>query len=339
MKHTFDDVLNKAKEYISNEQSLKLITDAYLLARDRHEGQFRKSKDPYIQHPIEVAYILAELQTSPQTIAVGFLHDVLEDTAETKESLTAKFGEDIVSMVDGVTKIGKLKYMTKEKALVRSHQKILLAMAKDIRVVLVKLVDRVHNMRTLDYLPRDKQIRIAQETLDLYVPLAHRIGMYRIKAELEDTAFRYLEPETYETVSNEIKEQREVREEDIKKMSDAIKKELDSHDVKNYEIKGRLKNIYSIVKKMQTKQLRINEIYDLMALRILVPTVEACYQVLGLVHGAWSPIPKRFKDYIATPKPNLYQSLHTTVVGVNGKVYEIQIRTFEMDAVDRKSVV
>ena len=211
MKHTFDDVLNKAKEYISNEQSLKLITDAYLLARDRHEGQFRKSKDPYIQHPIEVAYILAELQTSPQTIAVGFLHDVLEDTEETKEDLTAKFGEDIVSMVDGVTKIGKLKYMTKEKALVRSHQKILLAMAKDIRVVLVKLVDRVHNMRTLEHLPREKQLRIAQETLDLYVPLAHRIGMYRIKAELEDTAFKYLEPETYQSVTKEITEQREVR--------------------------------------------------------------------------------------------------------------------------------
>jgi len=333
MKHTFDDVLNKAKEYISNEQSLKLITDAYLLARDRHEGQFRKSKDPYIQHPIEVAYILAELQTSPQTIAVGFLHDVLEDTEETKEDLTAKFGEDIVSMVDGVTKIGKLKYMTKEKALVRSHQKILLAMAKDIRVVLVKLVDRVHNMRTLEHLPREKQVRIAQETLDLYVPLAHRIGMYRIKAELEDTAFKYLEPETYQSVTKEITDQREVREEDIKRMSDALKVLLDDHHVKNYEIKGRLKNIYSIVKKMQTKQLRINEIYDLMALRILVPTVEACYQVLGLVHGSWSPIPKRFKDYIATPKPNLYQSLHTTVVGIGGKVYEIQIRTFEMDAV------
>jgi len=330
---TIEDVLAKASEYLKKEKNLELIKEAYAFAKEKHEGQFRKSKDPYIQHPLEVAYMLAELHASPTTIAAGFLHDVLEDTDVTKEELTEKFGEDVVKIVDGVTKIGKLKYLTKEKALAKTHQKILLAMANDIRVVLVKLVDRVHNMRTLEYQTPEKQIKIAQETMDLYAPLAHRLGMYRIKAELEDIAFRYLHPEEYDSLKQKISEQRSVREEDIAKMQQRIEELLKTNNITKYEIKGRIKNIYSVYKKMTQKNLAFDEIYDLMALRILVPTVEQCYLVLGLVHGIWTPLPKRIKDYIAIPKPNLYQSLHTTIVGIGGKIYEIQIRTFEMDEV------
>ena len=330
---TIEDVIAKASEYLKKQKNLDLIMDAYEFAKEKHEGQFRKSKDPYIQHPLEVAYMLAEIQSSPITIAAGLLHDVLEDTDVTKEELTKKFGTDVVTIVDGVTKIGQLKCLTKEKTLARTHQKILLAMAKDIRVVLVKLLDRVHNMRTLEFQTPEKQVKIAQETMDLYAPLAHRLGMYRIKAELEDTAFRYLHPEEYKALTEQITKQRAVREEDIGKMEHRIEELLKTNNITSYEIKGRIKNIYSVYKKMTQKDLEFDEIYDLMALRILVPSIETCYLVLGLVHGLWTPLPRRFKDYIATPKPNLYQSLHTTIVGLGGKIYEIQIRTFEMDEI------
>lgn len=332
-KKTIEDVIAKASEYLKNPNNIALIRNAYELAKEKHEGQFRKSKDPYIQHPIEVAYMLAELHSSPTAIAAGLLHDLLEDTDVTKEELVEKFGTDVANIVDGVTKIGQLKYMTKEKALAKTHQKILLAMAKDIRVVLVKLLDRVHNMRTLEFQPVDKQIKIAQETMDLYAPLAHRLGMYRIKAELEDSSFKYLNPEEYQRISKQIQEQKQIREEDIHRMQIRIEELLKVNNIEWFEIRGRLKNIYSVCKKMQQKNLEFDQIYDLMALRILVPTIESCYHVLGLVHSIWTPLPKRFKDYIATPKPNLYQSLHTTVVGVGGKIYEIQIRTPEMDEI------
>lgn len=331
-KKTIEDVLNKASEYLKNSKNIELINEAYKLAKEKHEGQFRKSMDPYIQHPIEVAYMLAEIHASPATIAAGLLHDILEDTDITKDELEKKFGTDVVSIVDGVTKISQLKYMTKEKALAKSHQKILLAMAKDIRVVLVKLLDRVHNMRTMQYQPADKQEKISKETLELYAPLAHRMGMYRIKAELEDNSLKYLDPDKYSDINNKINEQRTVREDDINKMQEKLE-DLLKNNIKGYEIKGRIKNIYSVCKKMKQKNLDFSQIYDLMALRILVNSIEDCYHVLGLVHGQWTPIPKRFKDYIATPKPNLYQSLHTTIVGVNGKIYEIQIRTYEMDGI------
>lgn len=330
---TIEDVISKAREYLKIQKNIDLILDAYELAKKQHEGQFRKSKDPYIQHPLEVAYMLAELHSSPSTIAAGLLHDVLEDTNISKEELTKLFGTDVVNIVDGVTKIGQLKYMTKEKTLAKSHQKILLAMAKDIRVVLVKLLDRVHNMRTLEFQTPDKQIKIAQETMDLYAPLAHRLGMYRIKAELEDTAFQYLHPEEYHDLLEKIQEQRQVREEDISKMQQKIEEVLKLNHLNDFEIKGRIKNIYSVYRKMAEKDLDFDQIFDLMALRVLVPTLEACYASLGIIHGQWSPIPRRFKDYIAIPKPNLYQSLHTTVVGVGGKIYEIQIRTKEMDEI------
>ena len=277
--------------------------------------------------------MLAEIHGGPSTIAAGLLHDVLEDTDITKEQLEAKFGKDITSIVDGVTKISKLKYMTQEKVLAKTHQKILFAMAKDIRVILVKLIDRVHNMRTLEFQSPEKQKKIAKETLDLYAPLAHRLGMYKIKSELEDISFKYLEPEEYAEMEKMIFDQKQAREEDIQKMKDILTNVMNENHIKDFSIKGRIKNIYSVHKKMETKNLQFDEIYDLMALRVLVPTIEDCYHVLGIVHGEWNPIPKRFKDYIATPKPNLYQSLHTTVVGSSGKIYEIQIRTYEMDKV------
>lgn len=332
VNRSIDDVLKICHSYL-NDVHVKSIYQAYLLAKLYHEGQFRKSGDPYIQHPIEVAYMLAELHTAPATVCAGFLHDILEDTNITKEELIEKFGSDVVSIVDGVTKISQLKYMTKEKALAKTHQKILLAMAKDIRVVLVKLIDRVHNMRTLEFQPVEKQIRISRETLDLYAPLAHRMGMYRIKAELEDISFKYLEPDKYNELYRLVNSERSAREEDIELMKQQFVELLRDNNISQYEIKGRIKNIYSVNKKMVNKNLQFSQIYDLMALRILVPSIEDCYHVLGCVHSRWAPLPKRFKDYIATPKPNLYQSLHTTVVGYNGKIYEIQIRTYEMDKI------
>ena len=329
--NTIETIVSEVEKYVKSKNSIDLIVKSYELAKKQHEGQFRKSGDPYIQHPIEVAYMLACLKVSPETICAGFLHDVLEDTDITKEKIIKDFGTDVADIVDGVTKIGKLKYLTKERALAKTHQKILLAMAKDIRVILVKLIDRVHNMRTLEFQPHDKQVKIAQETLELYAPLAHRIGMYRVKAELEDTAFKYIDPEKYEIINNELITEKKAHEEDINSMKEIIKNQLVNANITSYEIKGRVKNIYSINGKMLKKSLELNQIYDLMALRVIVPTIEDCYRVLGLVHGRWNPLPGRFKDYIATPKPNLYQSLHTTILGEKGKIYEIQIRTYEMD--------
>ena len=330
---TIDDVLDVVKTYINQKQSIDLIKKAYEIALKQHEGQFRKSGEPYVQHPIEVAYILATLNAGPATIAAGLVHDVIEDTKMTPAQMAAILGNDVLSIVDGVTKISKLKYMTADKALATNHQKILLAMSKDIRVVLVKLVDRLHNMRTLQYHNNpDKQYRIAKETLDLYAPLAHRLGMYRLKAELEDLSLKFMSKKEYDEISSAIAMKKSEREDDIALMIDLINKMLASHDVKDYDIKGRIKNIYSIYKKIITKNKTMDDIYDLLALRIIVNSIEDCYRVLGLIHGEWTPLPLRFKDYIAVPKPNLYQSLHTTIVGPNGRIFEIQIRTFEMDA-------
>ena len=329
---TIEDVISLASEYLQ-EESLNIIKRAYNVALEKHEGQFRKSGEPYVQHPIEVAYILATLHTSPSTIAAGLMHDVLEDTDMTKAEMASMFSEDVASIVDGVTKISKLKYMTKEKALAHNHEKLLLAMAKDIRVIIVKLVDRLHNMRTIEFHTPEKRKKIAQETLDLYAPLAHRLGMYRIKAELEDTSLKAINPEEYDYIANKIGEKKSERESDINSMMDSISGLLKMHKITDYELKGRIKNIYSIYKKTITKHKTLDDIFDLLALRIIVDSVEQCYRILGLIHSTWTPIPMRFKDYIAVPKPNLYQSLHTTVVGNGGKIFEIQIRTYDMDNV------
>lgn len=330
---TIDDIITYCQSYLHNEDNLNLIKKAYDVAKKKHEGQFRKSGDPYIQHPVEVAYILATLHAGPDTIAAGLLHDVLEDTDMSKEEMAATFNKDVAEIVDGVTKISKLKYMTKEKALAHNHEKLLLAMAKDIRVILVKIADRLHNMRTIQFHSEEKQKRIAQETLDLYAPLAHRLGMYRIKAELEDFSFKALEPEKYAEIAKEISFKKTERDEDVEKMISTVKGLLEKNHINHYDIKGRVKNIYSIYKKIITKNKTIDDIYDLLALRVIVDSVEQCYHVLGIIHSIWTPLPMRFKDYIAVPKPNMYQSLHTTVVGPAGKIYEIQIRTYEMDQI------
>lgn len=330
---SIEKVIESASRYLKNEKNIQIIKDAYQLAKEKHEGQLRKSGEPYINHPLHVALLLSEYNTGPQTIAAGLLHDVVEDTDVTLDYVKERFGEDVAKIVDGVTKISKLKYMTKEKVLAKSHQKILLAMAKDVRVILVKLVDRLHNMRTMQFQSPEKQKRIAQETLDLYAPLAHRLGMYRLKAELEDLSYKYTNPEEYTRIFNMIKRHKAAREDDISKMVHRLDEILKESNFKKFDIKGRIKNIYSVCKKMSTKNKDFEQIYDLLALRILVPSIEECYHALGLVHSQWTPLPMRFKDYIATPKPNLYQSLHTTVVGLNGKIYEIQIRTYEMDAI------
>lgn len=330
---TIEKVLEQVQIYIHSEKSIALIKKAYEFAKIHHEGQFRKSGEPYIQHPLEVAYMLACLQSGPSTISAGFLHDVVEDTGVSIDEITKIFGKDVSSIVDGVTKISQLKYMTKQKALAKTHQKMLLAMAKDIRVILVKLVDRVHNMRTLEFQPVEKQRIIAKETLDLYAPLAHKLGMYRVKAELEDLGFKYFAPEDYLNINNLITEHKKAKTDDINKIKTRIVEILKDNNITNYQIKGRVKNKYSVWKKMNEKDKSFEQIYDLLAVRIIVPSIEDCYHVLGLIHGEWTPIPLRFKDYIATPKPNLYQSLHTTVVGLNGLIYEIQIRTYEMDTV------
>lgn len=329
---TIDDIVEFVKSYL-NEESISLILKAYNVAKTMHEGQFRKSGDPYIQHPVEVAYVLATLHAGPLTIAAGLLHDVLEDTHMSREEMTIEFNAEVTEIVDGVTKISKLKYHTKEKALAHNHEKLLIAMAKDVRVILVKLVDRLHNIRTIDFQPEDKRKRIAQETLDLYAPLAHRLGMYRIKAELEDLSFKAIEPEMYKEISTLVASKKSEREEDIEIMKNSIVEILKNNHIEQYDLKGRIKNIYSIYRKMITKNKKVDDIFDLLALRVIVPTVGDCYHVLGLIHSIYTPLPKRFKDYIAVPKPNLYQSLHTTVIGHGGKIFEVQIRTYDMDKV------
>lgn len=331
--YTLADVLAKAGEYLQNPDNLALISRAYEKAQFWHQGQHRRSGEEYIYHPLAVAYMLAEIKAGPATIAAGLLHDTVEDTDYSLAECAADFGPDVASLVEGVTKISKLKYMTEKKALARTHQKMLLAMAKDIRVVLIKIMDRVHNMRTLAWQVPEKQKLIAQETLDLYAPLAHRIGMYRIKGELEDLSLKYLDPARYEEVSHAIEETRQARETDIEAMKSRLERLLLANNIKNYALKGRVKTVYSVAHKMAEKEVGIKEIYDLMALRVIVGTVEECYLVLGLIHGLWAPLPRRIKDYIALPKPNMYQSLHTTVIGLGGKMFEIQIRTEEMDQV------
>lgn len=333
-KKTIEDIINEASRYLKDQKNIDIIKHAYDVAVKKHEGQFRRSGDPYVQHPIEIAYILATMNTGPATIAAGLLHDVLEDTDMTKEQMEKEFGKDITQIVDGVTKIGKLKYMTKEKALAHNHEKLLLAMAKDIRVILVKLVDRLHNMRTIQFHKSiEKQKTIAKETLDLYAPLAHRLGIYRLKAELEDASFKVLNNDEYYEIAKIAGEKKVERENDIAKMMSKIEDLLKSQQISNFKISGRIKNIYSIYKKTVSKNKGLNDIFDLLALRVIVDSVENCYRVLGLIHGNFTPLPMRFKDYIAVPKQNLYQSLHTTIVGIDGKIFEIQIRTEEMDQI------
>lgn len=325
------DILERVREYQSD-SALALLEKAFSVALKAHDGQHRMSGEDYIHHPLGVARILAELQIDADSIAAALLHDVVEDTTITLEQLEKEFGRYITALVDGVTKLSRIEYKSKEEQQMENYRKMFLAMAKDIRVVLIKLADRLHNMRTLKPMAPEKQKAIARETLEIFAPLANRLGISNIKWELEDLSFRYLEPERYYELVDQVRQKRQEREAIIAEAMTVLKEKLQEVGIQA-EIDGRPKHFYSIYKKMQRDRKELSEIYDLSAVRILVESLKDCYGALGIVHTLWKPIPNRFKDFIAVPKSNMYQSLHTTVIGTQGQPLEIQIRTYEMHKV------
>ena len=327
----YGELKAKIKKYNAG-CDFELLDKAYAMAKKAHEGQLRESGEPYITHPLEVAHILADLEMDCTTIIAGLLHDTVEDTNCTFEEIKEQFGDSVAMLVDGVTKLDKIPYTTKEELQAENLRKMFLAMAKDIRVILIKLADREHNIYTLRYLPEDKQKEKARETLEIYAPLAHRLGISRIKWELEDSSFRYLHPKEYYDLVEKIAKKRREREEYINKIINEIKGKTTELGIET-QIEGRPKHFYSIYRKMKQQNKTIDQIYDLFAVRVIVNTVKDCYAVLGLVHELYKPMPGRFKDYIAMPKPNMYQSLHTTLIGHDGHPFEVQIRTHEMHRV------
>ncbi|MBE6122788.1 MAG: bifunctional (p)ppGpp synthetase/guanosine-3',5'-bis(diphosphate) 3'-pyrophosphohydrolase [Erysipelotrichaceae bacterium] len=336
---TRDDVMREAGKYITNPESVELIRHAADYAYKHHEGQFRKSGEPYTVHLDNVAYILAELRCGPKTIAAGFLHDTIEDTGITREELAAEFDDEIADLVEAVTKIGALKFRDKNdpEYQAANHRKIFIAMAKDVRVILIKLSDRLHNMRTLEFQPEASQKRISQETLDVYAPIAHRLGISQIKNELEDLCFMYLNPEEYHRIAHLVEAKKAERDNSVTQMITDITKLLKEHHLE-FRIFGRSKHLYSIYHKMESKQKRFDEILDLLAIRIVTKTELNCYEILGYIHATYTPIQGRLKDYIAVPKQNMYQSIHTTIIGFEGKIFEVQIRTERMDEIAEMGV-
>ena len=324
---TIYDVIAKKKE-ITKRVDTKLIMKAYNLANEKHKNQKRSSGEPYIIHPLNVAYILAGIGLDESTLCAALLHDVVEDTDLTNKDLSEMFGEEIAQMVEGVTKLSTIQFATVEEKQVENYRRMFLAMGKDIRVILIKLADRLHNMRTLKYLTRERQIANAKETLDLYAPLANRLGLYSIKAELEDLGFKYLKPEEYHELVEGINKKKDERLKFIEKIMDDIHVQLKKQRI-DAEVTGRAKHLYSIYRKMKRDNCTLDQIYDLFAMRIIVNSVKDCYAALGVVHEMYSPMPGRFKDYIAVPKPNMYQSIHTTLLGEKGTPFEVQIRTWD----------
>lgn len=329
--HDFESLKKRVLEYNANFDIAKL-EKAYELARTAHEGQMRESGEPYLTHPLEVAYILADLELDCDTLVGALLHDVVEDTSYTVADINREFGESVAIIVDGVTKLSKIQYTTAEEQQVENLRKMFLAMAKDVRVILIKLADRLHNMRTIKAKSEKKQREKARETLEVYAALAHRLGMSKIKWELEDLSLKYIDPVAYKEITESINLKKQEREQFINDIMDTLKKKTDEMGI-NSHVMGRAKHFYSIYRKMFTQNKSIDELYDLFAVRIIVDSIKDCYAVLGMVHELYYPIPGRFKDYIAMPKPNMYQSLHTTVIGPDGTPFEIQIRTWEMHRV------
>ena len=329
IEYNLESLLNKIRKY-HKADDLQIIEKAYAYAEEKHQGQVRKSGEPYFIHPIHVAHIIADLELDPQSICAALLHDVVEDTDATYDDIAREFGETIAMLVDGVTKLGKIPTTSKEEQQIENLRKMFFAMTKDIRVIVIKLADRLHNMQTLKYMPEEKQRYIARETLEVYAPLAHRLGMSKIKWELEDIALRYIDPIGYYEIVDNISQKRSERDDFIANIISILEKRLTETLGEKPHIEGRAKHFYSIYRKMFMQNKTMDELYDLFAVRVIVDTVAECYAVLGTVHELFKPIPGRFKDYIAMPKPNMYQSLHSTLIGPGGTPFEIQIRTWEM---------
>lgn len=326
-----NDILDKVSAY-NPTADLELIRKAYVFSAKVHQGQIRLSGEPYLIHPMEVTAILADLKLDVPSVVTGLLHDTVEDTLTTHEEIESIFGAEVANLVDGVTKIGKINFRTKEESQAENFRKMLLAMSDDIRVILIKLADRLHNMRTLQHQPETKQRSIAKETLDIYAPIANRLGISWVKSELEDLSFRYLEQQIYYDLASKVAKKKQERESDAETVQEIILSKLKEHDIKG-DVSGRSKHLYSIFRKMESRNVDIDQIYDLIAIRVLVEDIRACYEVLGIIHSTWKPVPGRFKDYIAMPKGNMYQSLHTTVIGPFAERMEVQIRTMEMHRV------
>ncbi len=331
-----DDILKQVASYIPD-ADLEPIKKAYEFSARSHQGQNRRSGEPYLIHPMEVAMILASMRLDVATVATGLLHDTVEDTVATLEELEELFGAEVRELVDGVTKLGKIRFRTSEEKQAENFRKMIMAMAKDIRVIFVKLADRLHNMRTLTFLAEPKQVEIAQETMDIYAPIANRLGIQQMKIELEDLAFQYLKPDVYRTIAQRVSERQQAREAFMKEVREIGQEELAKHGIK-CDIQGRLKHLYSIHRKMESQNIPFDEVHDLVAYRILVNTISECYEALGIIHSLWKPVPGRFKDYIAMPKQNDYRSLHTTVVGPHGERCEFQIRTQEFHDIAERGV-
>ena len=333
---TIEDILSKVRVYIDDEEQVKVIEKAYQFAKNKHEGQYRKSGEDYIYHPMNVALILTTIYADYETISAGLMHDVLEDCDCTSEEMEEEFGSVITKLVKGVTKLSKIHFSTENEYLIDYYKKIIVGMSEDVRVIIIKLADRLHNMRTLWAIPEDRQKVKAKEALEILAPIAHHLGIHKIKSELEDLALRYLKPSIFYDIAEKLNKTKLERDKIVYDMQTEITDLLNEHHIP-HEIKGRAKCIYSIYNKLD-KGKKFSDIYDLLGLRILVNTEQECYLALGLIHSKFRPLPKRFKDYIAMPKPNMYQSLHTTVFGIDGYLFEIQIRTYEMDEVAENGI-
>lgn len=332
----YEDLEEKVRKYYPA-ADVELLRRAYVFSAREHKGQLRMSGEPYMTHPLEVANILADLKLDVACLIVGLLHDVVEDTPATTEAIKEKFGEDIAHMVEGVTKLGKLGFTSKEQRQAENFRKLLMAMVDDIRVILVKLADRLHNMRTLQHMPSEKRRAISRETLEIYAPIAHRLGLARIRGQLEDLAFSYLDPVTYQNLVSQVEERKAHSDAFIQEITREIRAKLDEQGIKA-QLQHRIKRIYSIYLKMKRQKIEIDQVYDFVAVRILVDTVKECYNILGIINNAWHPVPGRIKDFIAMPRANMYRSLHTTVVASNGLPFEVQIRTQEMHRVAEEGI-